>query len=307
MAETKLNYEEASKALDRVMEKTGKKAKDIDKNEILEELRIAEITASNSTSGPILRSVLDDADLAESFSLEDIQSFLLAAFIKDRKSAIERAVERMRRRTKKDAEKHGQTLDKLEQALALSQGLENQLLKEQARNLELVTKLATTEGKLSLSEDNCRDLSSKLDEVREELAVKSAEVAQMKTSLEKAEMIQEKLSKAEEQTSEANQRYQLSDHELKSAEERIDELTARNHALEVEKKELDNELKDVRKKQLELTAKNADATARLEERSKQSSNQDSNGQGSGTSNSTTRSRGKGRSKTNGSDDAKTGT
>ena len=84
MAETKLNYEEVRKALDRVMEKTGKKTKDIGKKEIIEELKAAGITASHSTSGPIVRSVLDDAELAKSFSIDDIQSFLLAGFIKDR-------------------------------------------------------------------------------------------------------------------------------------------------------------------------------------------------------------------------------
>ena len=88
---------------------------------------------------------------------------------------------------------------------------------------------------------------------------------------------------------------------------RIEELDARNHTLEDEKKALNIELQEARTKQLELTARNADATARLEERSKQSSNQDSHSQVSGNSNSTTRSRGKGRSKTNGSGDAKTGT
>jgi len=213
----------------------------------------------------------------------------------------------MRRRTKEDAEKHGQTLDKLAQALAKSKNLENQLLQEQARNLELVTELAKTEGKLSLSERNYVDLSSQLDEMREEMAFKSVEMAQMKTSLEDVEMIQEKLSKAVEQASEAKRLYQQADLDLKQAERRIEELSARNQTLEDEKKALNNELQDVRKEQLDLTAKNADATARLEERSKQSNNQDSNGQGSVTSNSTKGSRRKVRTKTNGSGDAKTGT
>ena len=65
MTETKLNHDEASKALEKLLKDHKCSVKDVDMKDIIRELQKSGVTASNSTLGPIIRSVIDDALLAE--------------------------------------------------------------------------------------------------------------------------------------------------------------------------------------------------------------------------------------------------
>jgi len=72
MLVTMLNFEEASKALETLLKERKCSVKDVGMKDIIRELQKSGVTASNSTLGPIIRSVLDDALLAEAASLDNV-------------------------------------------------------------------------------------------------------------------------------------------------------------------------------------------------------------------------------------------
>jgi DNA repair exonuclease SbcCD ATPase subunit len=237
MSETKLNHDEASKALEKILKDRKCSVKDVDNKEIIDVLKESGVTTSNSTSGPILRSVIDDALLAEAASFDNVRPILLASFIRDRENLIKVATEGLRRQSQKDAEEHGKTLDELELTVREMNELSQKLLDEQKRNLEIEKTLAQAEGKISTFESTKTLMDNQLDNMNEDLKRERDEAGKLKSN-------------------------------LKTLEKREQDLSARNKSLEEQYRDQFSELQKVQEKLLTLTAENADAGARLEERSK---------------------------------------
>jgi len=288
MSETKLNHDEASKALEKILKDRKCSVKDVDNKEIIDVLKESGVTTSNSTSGPILRSVIDDASLAEAASFDNVRPILIASFFRDRENLIKVATEGLRRQSQKDAEEHGKTLDELELTVKEKNELAQKLLDEQKRNLEIEKTLAQAEGKISTFESTKTLMDNQLNNMKDDLNRERDEAGKLKSTLE-------------------------------TLEQREQDLTARNKSLEEQYRDQFSELQKVQEKLLNLTAENADAAARLDERSKPlqsfeatlveetASELTEETQNNKTKSSTSNTRSKGRTKTNPDDKSKTGT
>lgn len=237
MAGSKLNTEEAHKVLEKLLKARKCSVKDIDKKDIISELQNSDVTTSNSTSGPIIRSVIDDALLAEVASFDNVRKALIAAFFRDRENVIKVATEELRQKGQEDAEEHGKTLDELELIVKEKNELSQTLLGEQKRNLEIEKTLAQAEGKISTFESTKTLMDNQLNNMKDELNRERDEAGKLKSALE-------------------------------TLEQREQDLSARNKVLEEQYNKIQSELREVQGKLLEETAAKADASARLDERSK---------------------------------------
>ena len=279
---TKLSLEDAREAIKTVIRKNGCDASEITAEQIKNELKLK---GSHSTTGPLIRSMLDEAILGEQVKYEKVSNRLKAAFMSELRRAADDASSALRKQLAESSRLNDELRDKYaaihRELDELKSGSTTKEAAAAKKIGELQECLAEANGKISTFDEAKRGLSKQLEETKSDLAEKREEISVLKndfnTVLENRNKLEWKLEDAMSKLKKAEIDYQTctKEHDLTAGrvdlfEERISELKIENKRLVEQSDRLTDEIARLRENLLSSTQEMAAAKARLEELSKKS-------------------------------------
>ena len=278
---SKLKLDEIFRAIDRIKKRRGCNVQEITNSEIIEELRNLGITASDSTSGPMLRAALDDAMLAETLNTDTIPTNLLAAYHRDRKNVAADTLAAFKKQREKEDAEHERVLAEFEALKNEAGGLRTLVANETAKCQTAEKALAEANGReashnelLEAKNQQINTLGTELAEKRKELTETKEENSKLREALnaarDKETSLKNDLKKEEEKANGALLSHKIEEQKSAGLVALNEEIKSNNTKLEKRSEELFGELKNCQDKLLEATKEKAEAIARLNERSKKS-------------------------------------
>lgn len=330
MSETKLDHEKAIVALEKVAKRRDCKPSEVNQEEIKAQLRDDRVTTSASTSGPILRSVIADAKLADTFSIDNLSIRLKSAASREFERFTKEGAKKIRELYEEEGQKHDKTLDELDRAITGNQELTKKLSEAQTKLQDISNELSEERGKTLAHENTTKLLREEHERTHGELTAARENVGRMTTQLAVTQSLvtestercegMEKVTKTLQKDlliAQGNQR--VAEEQSKLREEVITELKDDNKALRDQLRELNERHNKAQDNLLQATVGQADAAARLDERSKPlqsfeatlveetTSEVTEETQNKKTQPSTSKTKSRGRTKVNTEDKSKTGT
>lgn len=274
---TRINLDEIRAAIAAVKRKKCCGAADVAAEEVRAEL---DFKGSNSTSGPLIRSMLDEASLAENLDYGKLSNRLKAAFISELRRVADDATEDLRRQLSESARINDELRNKCTGVTTELTDLKHKAALDRADAAE---KIATIEkahseakGAISTFEETKRGLLSQLDEAKSELGEKRDEITTLKIGLKTAQDSQEKmaqklddltdkLGKTETDYQTCQRDRDLAESKIKPLEDRLDELKAEKKRLVEQSDRQADEIGRLSEALLSAAQKRADAAeAKLE-------------------------------------------
>lgn len=274
---TKINLDEIRDVITSLKRKHKCSAVDVAAEEVRMELNYK---GSNSTSGPLIRSMLDEAILAEHMDYDKLSSRLKAAFMSELRRVADDTSEDLRKQLSDSARLYDELRDKFTVTNAEIAEMKLKSATDQASAAEkisdLETSLAEAKGKVSIFDEIKQDLSTQLNEIRSDLTDKRDEITTLKNELttakgretqlkQKHEDATAKLSKAETDCHTYLRERDLAKGKVSPLEERMKELKTENQRLTDKCDGLDVAIKELNEKLLEAAEARADASASIEE------------------------------------------